>query len=145
MIRINTFNKSGIKSFIKANYPLNEERKKIVQVSVWELEEFFSTENKEEWLVVEYLGNDKEIKNNLSLLSINVMLKYFIEVTLPKDYTLEDALKIPMIIKERNIYDGAENIFCMSEDVRLQQGEIGIRLIMPRYTYADMWSKEYSF
>ena len=62
MIRINTFNKSGIKSFIKANYPLNEERKKIVQVSVWELEEFFSTEN----IGIKVLGTTSPLGNGNS-------------------------------------------------------------------------------
>ena len=145
MLRINTFNKNGIKSFIKATYQGNHERKEIVQTTVWEIENFFSTENKEEWLVIEYLGDEKGIKNELSLLSINVKLKYFVEITLPEDYALEDALKIPEIIKDRNMYDDGVSTLNINIDVRLQPREIAIRLITPRHTYADMWSKNYSF
>lgn len=145
MIRINTFSKDGIKKFINTNYPLNKEKSVIVQAYGWEIEEFFSSENKDEWLVVELLGDESGIRNSLSLLSINVMLKYFVEVTVPENYTLEDALRIPKIVKERNMCNDAESILRINIDAKMRPGTIALRLIIPRYTYIDMWSKNVCF
>lgn len=140
MLRINIFNKNKINRFIKKNYATNIHKKEIIPTDIDEIEKFFSSVDKDEWLIIEFLGDIKELENSLSLLSINVMLKYFIDITLPEDYTFDEALKIPKIIEKRNIYENAKIILCMSVDVRLRPGELAIRFIIPRYAYKDIWS-----
>ena len=144
MLRLNLYNKKQLSGFMRMHYPTNSEKKEIIQASASEIEKYFSTEDKDEFIVIEFMGIKQDLRKSLSLLSTNIMLKYFIEITFSENDSLESAFNITEALIDYNLYKEPDSFVCMNANEKLQQDEIAIRIIVPHYTYVDVWHKEQS-
>lgn len=141
MLKVKILSKSEIINFIGENFSPDRTKNAVIQTSAHEIINFFSDVDKDEWVVIDYFGSDKDLKAHLSLLSVNIMLKSVIEATLPETYPLEGALELLGTIKDRNLCKDTDSIICINTNSILQSDEIACRLIVPKYTYNDMWNK----
>jgi len=142
MIKINILDEKEIKCYISRKYPDDKQNDAVISVNASEINNFFKGEDKNNWFVIEYLGPINSIANYLSLLTYKTFLKYFVEIILPECGTIEDATVVTTELIRANAYEEADSILCVNVDSRLLQGEIGFRIIVPKYNYVDMWNKK---
>ena len=141
MLNVNIFSKEELFEHISSIYPQDDEKSLLPTVS--DLKELFDEVDKSEWLLLEYTGEVSKIERVMSVLSINVFLKYMLHLTLPEDVSLEDAFSIRFTITKSNLYDNPDHIFVLNRSNELPFGKATFSLVAPRYTYFDLWKKEF--
>lgn len=139
MLNVHIFSREELFEYISNIYPQDDEKSLLPTVS--ELKKLFYDIDKPEWLLLEYAGEVTKIERLMSTLSINVLLKYMLHLTLPADGTLEDAFSLKCKITESNLYDSPDYIFVLTRSDELSPGEVMFSIIAPRYSYFDMWKK----
>lgn len=139
MLNVNIFSKEELFEHVSGIYPLDDDKSLLPTVS--DLKKLFCDVDKPEWLLLEYVGDVAKIERLMSTLSINVLLKYMLHLTLPTDVTLEDAFSLKCTITESNLYDSPDHIFVLTRSDELSSGDVSFSIIAPRYTYFDLWKE----
>ena len=141
MLNVHIFSKEELFEHISNIYPQDDDKSLLPTIS--DLENLFSDEDKQEWLLLEYIGDAAKIESLMSTLSVNVFLKYMLHLTLPSDVTLEDAFSIRFAITKSNLYDNPNHIFVLSRSDEMHPGDVTFSIVAPRYTYYDLWKEEF--
>lgn len=141
MLNVNIFSKDELFEYVSNIYPQDDEKSLLPTVS--DLKDLFSDEDKQEWVLLEYVGEASKIESLMSTLSIKVFLKYMLHLTLPADVTLEDAFSIRFAITKSNLCDNPNHIFVLSRSDKMRSGEATFTIVAPRYTYFDLWKEEF--
>ncbi len=139
MISLTVYNKSEISEFLRREYKPGKSEHDIIADSEREISEYFSTENKDLWLVIDYRGALSKIKEHLELFSVKYVNKYFLQIIIPTSATIELPEKVMDEIRKFNMGYTDDFIINMKYDSSYSDDEVGFRLICPKYTYADMF------
>ncbi len=138
MISVTLYNKSELGAYLRREYKPGKSSHDIIADSEREISEYFSSEDKDAWMVIEYRGALEKIKEHLSLFTVKYINKYFLHVIIPPTATIELPEKVMAEVNKFNMSFTDDFIINMKYDDTYSSEEVGFRLICPRYTYADM-------
>lgn len=138
MLSVKLYTKDELDMFMKREYGGGKNSYDIIVDNYLDIQSFFSSEQKDLWIVMEYRGLPEKIADHLALFTVKYLRKYYLQVIIPQDAGMELPAAVLNTITEFNMGSVDDGLINMKYDATLTDGNIGFRIICPRYTYADM-------
>ena len=139
MISVTLYKKDEFADFLRSNFKPGKSADDIIADSDREICEYFSTEDKDTWIVIDYRGVPEKILDHLNMFTVKYVRKYFLQIIIPRSAGMELPQKVMESINGFNMGTSSEDfILNMKYDAGLRDNEVAFRLICPKYTYADM-------
>lgn len=139
MISVTLYKKDEFTEFLFSKFKSGKSPDDIISDSYKEIGEYFKTEDKDVWMVIEYRGIPEKILDHLNVFTVKYVHKYFLQVIIPHEAGMELPEKVMESIKKFNMGVNTDDfILNMKYDGTLKSNEVAFCLICPKYTYADM-------
>ena len=139
MVSVTLYNKAEFTDYLISNFKAGKSADDIISDSYKEISEYFKTENKDVWMVIEYRGLPEKILDHLNVFTVKYVHKYFLQIIIPREAGMDLPEKVMENIRKFNMGVNSDDfILNMKYDGSLKAEEVAFRLICPKYTYADM-------
>ncbi len=139
MVSVTLYKKDEFAKFLFDEFKAGKTEEDIISDSYKEIGDYFKTEDKDVWMVIEYRGLPEKILDHLNVFTVKYVHKYFLQIIIPHDAGMELPEKVMENIKKFNMGTANDDfILNMKYDGSLKSNEVAFRLICPKYTYADM-------
>jgi len=139
MISVTLLNKDEFVEYLFNQFKPGKSPDDIISDSYKEIGEYFSTENKDTWMVIEYRGVPEKILDHLNVFTVKYVHKYYLQINIPHEAGMELPETVMKTLRKFNMGVSTDDfILNMKYDGTLLSNQVGFRLICPKYTYADM-------
>ena len=139
MVSVTLYKKDEFAEYLFGEFKAGKTPDDIISDSYKEIGDYFRTEDKDVWMVIEYRGVPEKILDHLNVFTVKYVHKYFLQIIKPREAGMELPEKVMETIKKFNMGANTEDfILNMKYDGTLKADEVAFRLICPKYTYADM-------
>ena len=139
MVSVTLYKKDEFSEYLFSQFKAGKNADDIISDSYKEIGEYFKTEDKDVWMVIEYRGVPEKILDHLNVFTVKYVHKYFLQIIIPRDAGMELPEKVMVEIKKFNMGVTTDDfILNLKYDSTLESNEVAFRLICPKYTYADM-------
>ncbi len=139
MVSVTLYNKTEFSEYLFSSFKPGKNADDIIADSYKEIGDYFKTEDKDVWMVIEYRGAPEKILDHLNVFTVKYVHKYFLQIIIPHEAGMELPERVMESIKKFNMGVNLDDfILNMKYDGTLRSDEVGFVLICPKYTYADM-------
>ena len=139
MISLELYDVEHFEQYVKNNYKPQKDMNDIIEVSDREVRDFFVSECKPEYIIIEYSGGIDDIERDFSLINNKIYKKFLIHISLPVSAQITDVNNVLNKLAKINMCTTAEYIVHIEVDNRLVDERFKFKLISPCYTYLDIW------
>lgn len=139
MVSVTLYKKEEFSEYLFSEFKAGKTADDIISDSYKEIGDYFKTEDKDVWMVIEYRGVPEKILEHLNVFTVKYVHKYFLQIIIPHEAGMELPEKVIESIKSFNMGENTEDfILNMKYDRTLKSDQVAFRMICPKYTYADM-------